>query len=281
MVSSRYMRSRLMVAVSLAVVVPLTLSAGAALAAGEDDPAGCPPELLFCETFDGLAAGPASSPNWSVDTQQGSLAVEPVTAGSQQQVLHVHTDANGRAFLTIKDFAAPGNTHFGRLWAKVDQYPTGKDFAHFVQVQVSGAGSAEIVRPVGGQFVGSQFLRNGGEGRSLFGIGADGGPTGDWTDFRESATAASGRWQCLEWSVQAEDNAVQLTVDGTANPELVASTTTHGGNQVPFILPTVDTIAIGWQVFQADVDPGQFDMLYDNIAVSSTRLGCGPAPAAA
>jgi hypothetical protein len=234
--------------------------------------------VFFCEDFDASPVGATTGTTWTADTAQGSLVVEALATGSRDNVLHVHTDGNGRALLTVDNLSVPKNTYFGRMWVQVDDYPTAPTFAHFVLVEATGTGSTEIVRPVGGQFVDTQFLQQGGTGRSLLGIGADGGPTGDWTDWRESATAVADTWQCFEWSWQAQGNRVQLTVDGVVNPDLVASTNAHGGTAVPFVLPDVTKIQIGWRLFQANPTPDAYDLRYDKIALSTTRLGCGSPP---
>lgn len=105
-------------------------------------------------------------------------------------------------------------------------------------------------------------------------MGADGGPTGDWTNWRESAPVTEDEWQCFEWKFDPTDNRVAVWIDGVANPELTASTTEHGGNDVPFVLPTVDTVKIGWQLYQGGTTPGAFDLWIDDIALSTKRLGC-------
>ncbi|HYN96059.1 MAG TPA: hypothetical protein VES42_19615 [Pilimelia sp.] len=227
--------------------------------------------LLFCEDFERLPTGGASSLDWGIDTRNGTLTV--VRGGTAprarhgNKVLHVRTVDNGRAFLRVDDFAAPGNRFFGRMRLRVDAFPTAPDWAHFTLVEATGSGSPEVVRPIGGQYVPTL-------GRSLWGVGADGGPTGDWTNWRESAPTVEDRWACVEWQLDATDNRVAVWIDGVANPELTASTNAHGGNDVPFILPTVNTVKIGWQLYQGGTTPGQFDLWIDDIALSTARLGC-------
>lgn len=282
-------------AVALAAVA--TLATGAAVgtqatAANRVQEATCVDQaLLFCEDFDGLAAGPAASENWATDTRAGTLTVEELVptdeAGSSARrvpgkgtaddpvepggpggnVLHVQTQDNGMAFLKVEGFTAPENRFFGRMRLRVDAFPTAPDWAHFTLVEVTGTGSSEIVRPIGGQYVPTVD-------KSLWGVGADGGPTGDWTNWRESAPVSEDTWQCFEWQVDAADNRVAVWIDGVENPELVATTDSHGGNPVPFILPTVDTVKIGWQLYQAGTVPGQFDAWIDDIALGTERLGC-------
>ena len=216
--------------------------------------------VLFCENFDRLPSGGASSLDWGIDTRNGTLTVE-------RKALHVHTVDNGHAFLRVDDFAAPGNHFFGRMRLRVDAFPTAPDWAHFTLVEATGTGSAEVVRPVGGQYVPTL-------GRSLWGIGADGGPTGDWTNWRESAPVREDAWQCFEWEMDAAGNRVAVWIDGVANPELTASTDDHGGNQVPFVLPVVNTVKIGWQLYQGGTTPDHFDLWIDDVALSTGKLGC-------
>ncbi|HEY0002310.1 MAG TPA: hypothetical protein VGB74_17805 [Actinoplanes sp.] len=239
-----------------------SVPAGAAAAA----PRGaCTPGLLFCEDFDLLPTGSASTLNWGVDTNNGTLTVEG--AEPDNQVLHVHTLDNGHAFLRVDDFAAPGNRFFGRMRLRVDAFPTGPDWAHFTLVEATGAGSSEVVRPIGGQYAPTVP-------GIFWGVGADGGPTGDWTNWRESAPVTEDTWQCFEWTLDPADNRVAVWIDGVENPELTASTTEHGGADVPFVLPAVNTVKIGWQLYQGGTTPGEFDLWIDDIALSAERLGC-------
>jgi hypothetical protein len=245
------------------VAALLFVAGAAAPAAG--GPSGCSGAgVLFCENFDRLPLGGASSLDWGIDTSNGTLTVE---RGRHSRVLHVHTVDNGRAFLRVDDFAAPGNRFFGRMRLRVDAFPTAPDWAHFTLVEATGTGSTEIVRPVGGQYVPTL-------GRSLWGIGADGGPTGDWTNWRESAPVVEDAWQCFEWQLDADGNRVAVWIDGVANPELTASTDVHGGNDVPFVLPAVNTVKIGWQLYQGGTTPDHFDLWIDDVVLSTQRLGC-------
>lgn len=252
-------------AVATALMLGSAASSVPADAAGPAHRGSCPRAALFCEDFEGLPLGGPSTLRWGVDTRNGTLAVE--RADRHNQVLHVHTVDNGRAFLRVDDFAAPGNRFYGRMRLRVDAFPTAPDWAHFTLVEATGTGSQEIVRPIGGQYAPTVP-------GTFWGVGADGGPTGDWTNWRTSAPVVAGAWQCFEWMLDPADNRVAVWIDGKANPDLTASTTNHGGNDVPFILPAVNTVKIGWQLYQSGTTPGQFDIRIDDIALSSQRLGC-------
>jgi hypothetical protein len=254
----------------LTVVSAMTLSllagGGAAGAAGGSTARDCTrPGVLFCENFDRLPVGGASSLDWGIDTRNGTLTVERRAAGRGGKVLHVRTVDNGRAFLRVDDLAVPAAGFYGRMRLKVAAFPTAPDWAHFTLVEATGTGSAEVVRPVGGQYVPTVS-------RNLWGIGADGGPTGDWTAWTESAPATAGTWQCVEWRLDPVTNTVTTWFDGGTT--LTAGEDEHGGNQVPFVLPAVDTVKIGWQLYQGGTTPAGFDLWIDDIALSSQRVGC-------
>ncbi|GIF12862.1 hypothetical protein FHX34_102844 [Actinoplanes teichomyceticus] len=259
----RVKRIGLLVALSaLTLSLPPGAPAGATPGRGAADCRGG--GTLFCENFDRLPVGGASSLDWGIDTRNGTLTVERRAAGSGK-VLHVRTRDNGRAFLRVDDLAAPATGFYGRMRLRVDAFPTAPDWAHFTLVEATGPGSAEVVRPVGGQYVPTLD-------RALWGIGADGGPTGDWTDWSESAPAAADVWQCVEWRLDPVTNTVTTWIGGDV--VLRATERDHGGNAVPFVLPTVDTVKIGWQLYQPGTTPAGFDLWIDDVALSTRRLGC-------
>jgi hypothetical protein len=228
------------------------------------------PGTLFCEDFERLPVGGASSLNWGIDTRNGTLTVErrgTGPSGRRGKVLHARTVDNGRAFLRVDDLVVPQTGFYGRMRLRVSAFPTAPDWAHFTLVEVTGSGSTEIVRPVGGQYVPTVD-------RALWGIGADGGPTGDWTAWTESAPAVEDTWQCVEWRLDPVTNTVTTWFDGDSEGALTASENAHGGNDVPFVLPAVDTVKIGWQLYQGGTTPAGFDLWIDDIALSGHRLGC-------
>ena|ERR1700736_3314513 len=192
----------------LIVAVYLTLAAVRVNAAFScaNPPAG----LLFCEDFEELALGAASSPNWTTDTANGTLTVQSVTGLSGKQSLHVHTDENGRAFLVLPTFSPPSNSFFGRMTIFVTQFPSAPDFAHYILVEASGGAGTEVVRPLGGQ----QIPVTGSSPTDQWGVGSDLGPTGDWTAHQASELSIPGIWQCMEWQMNNADSAIDVFFDG-------------------------------------------------------------------
>jgi hypothetical protein len=224
--------------------------------------------LLFCEDFQSLPLGPASSPKWGVDTNNGTLDIELCGPGGTQ-LLHVHTEENGNAFL-VANVSSPGNSFFGRMTVKVAAFPTAPNFAHYVLVEASGQG-AEVVRPIGGQ-----YIQTGNEtsGTALWGVGSDGGVTGDWTAWNESSPSVANQLLCMEWQFDATDNTVNVWINGQQQNDLTVSTTKHGGTNVDFVFPTFETVKFGWELFQSNTTPSAFDLLVNDVALGTTRIGC-------
>jgi hypothetical protein len=251
---------KVLTALLVAVLATIPVTAASAGSRGPRTCAGA--DLLFCEDFQSLPTGGATSLKWGVDTKHGTLTVEQQRRG--QKVLHVRTQGNGRAFLRVDDFAAPANSFYGRVRIRVDAFPRTPDWAHFTLVEATGQGP-EIVRPLGGQYAPPLD-------EVLWGVGADGGPTGDWTNWRESAPTREDVWQCVEWRMDASDNRVEVWFDGVAQPDLTVSTTNHGGNDVDFLFPRFDAVKLGWQLYQPNED--EHDLWMDDIALGATRIGC-------
>lgn len=223
---------------------------------------------LFCEDFDALATGPAKSTRWTNDVANGALTIDETKSRSGKSV-KVHTDGNGRALMRLAGLAPPGNSLYGRMYAWVTAFPSAPNYAHFTLVEAAGTGNGTLVRPIGGQFI----MERG--NKKMWGVGSDGGPTGDWTRWKETAVAEPQKWVCLEWQLDATDNAVRVFIDGIAKPEMTVSTKNHDGTQTQdFVFPKFDRMTFGWWLYQAGSTPPQFDMWLDDIALSTTRIGC-------
>lgn len=237
---------------------------GASASAGG---AGCAKDgqTLFCEDFESYATGPATAANgWSPVTGKGTLTIDS-THAQGKNALHVQTQDNGKAYIQVSPFSPPQATFFGRMRVWATAFPTMPDYAHFTMVEAAGTDPG-VVRPIGGQYIP-------GKG-DLWGVGSDSGPTGDWTNWKESAPTEGGKWLCLEWSMASADNEIKIWIDGTAKPDLTVSTKLHGGSDVDFVFPKFNSIWFGWWLYQSGSAPPQFDLWLDDIALSVERLGC-------
>jgi polysaccharide lyase-like protein len=229
--------------------------------------AGCDGNAFFCEDFESFTAGPAqSNAAWTPTSSNGSVSIDSQLALDTRS-LHIQTQGNGQARINLANFAPPNNSFFGRMEVQVEAFPSAPDYAHFTLVELTGAG-AGLVRPVGGQFIP-------GTG-TVWGPGTDGGPSGDWTNWKPSAPTVAGRWVCMEWELKAADNNINIWLDGVAQPDLSVSTTSHALNSTPFVFPAFNSMWIGWQLYQGGPTPNQFNLWFDDIVLSSQRVGCQP-----
>ena len=221
--------------------------------------------LLFCEDFESYAPGVAMGGRWKPVKNNGSLTIDGVHARGAKG-LHVTTQLNGFAYALLDAFAPPNNSFFGRMYAWVTAYPSAPDYAHFTLVEAAGTGNGSLLRPIGGQMIP-------GSG-ALLGTGSDGGPTGDWENWKTSAPIQGGSWKCFEWELRASTNGMNVWVDGVAKTELSTTTTSHPGANVDFVFPTIDRVWFGWWLYQGGSTPSQFDVWLDDIALSKSRIGC-------
>ena len=188
-----------------------------------------------------------------------------------QRALKVSTTGNGRGRLTVSGLSPSNNSLHGVAHAWVTAFPTAPDYAHYTMVEFAGTGDGTLLRPIGGQYAPAQGASPAG---SFWGVGSDGGPTGDWTNWRRTAPSVSGQWLCLEWHLNAIDASVDIWIDGVAKPELSVTRTMHGGAQVDLVFPAIDRAWFGWWLYQASPTPSTFEVWLDDLALASARLGC-------
>ncbi len=225
---------------------------------------GCAPgAAFFCEDFEDFAVGTAQqNPLWR---PEGTVTIDGQTVQGTRS-LRVQANAGQASRIFVNGFAPPNNSFFGRMNVFVQSFPTAPNYAHYVLVEVTGNGG-ERVRPIGGQLIQDQNVGN------VWGVGSDGGATGDWTAWRATAPAVGARWQCMEWQMDDSDNSVDVHIDGTLKSELSVSTNSHDGNGA-FNFPTFNNIWLGWTVFQGGSVPAPFVVYLDDIVLSSERVGC-------
>jgi hypothetical protein len=227
--------------------------------------------VFFCEDFEGLPLGPASSTAWTTESAMGQLAID-ATHARGQHALKVTTSGNGRARLQKVGIAPPSNSLWGTLHVWATAFPTAPDYAHYTLVELAGTGNTSLIRPIGGQYAPAAGGSN--PAGDFWGIGSDGGPTGDWTNWKRTAPSVGGQWLCLEFHLDAANDAIDVYIDTVAHPELSVSRTNHGGTQVDLVFPTFDRIWFGWWLYQTNPTPNAYELWLDDIALGSTRLGC-------
>lgn len=223
--------------------------------------------MLFCEDFEALPLGAATSTKWTTESASGALTIDAAHALGQR-ALKVATTGNGRARLRIANLAPPGNSLYGVMHAWVTAFPTAPDYAHFTMVELAGTGTTTLLRPLGGQYA------PGSPAGSFWGVGSDGGPTGDWTNWKRTAPTASGRWLCMEFQLDAATSTIRVWIDDVEHADLTVSRTMHGGTAGDLVFPAINQAWFGWWLYQANPTPAAYDVWLDDLALGTTRLGC-------
>jgi hypothetical protein len=214
--------------------------------------AGCGAGAIFCEDFDGIALGPITATVNGMRPERNVSIVEEAGRGRVLQV-QAGTGYGNKGGVFLDNFSAPNNSHFGRAFIRVDQFPNaGGD--HWVIVEATQNDAGERVRPVGGQF-------------SRWAPGSDGPSAQDWTDWNQSnAMTRAGAWECVEWQINGANggNDLVLWVNGLEVQPM---------DRPQFRLPAVNLLWLGWVVFQTG-DPPTHEVRFDDVVISSERVGC-------
>ncbi|MCA9630474.1 MAG: hypothetical protein KC766_22540, partial [Myxococcales bacterium] len=121
-------------------------------------------DVDLCDDFE---ASTLDSSTW---TPRGTVTLDSTLAARGSQSAHFHAEGNGFAYISqSKTFPATNNAFWGRMFFYIEALPVTPDYAHFTLIEGTGSGDTSRVR-VGGQY-------------RKFGVGSDGGPTGDWTNI--------------------------------------------------------------------------------------------------
>lgn len=222
--------------------------------------------LLVCDGFEG---GEIDQALWEIAASGGNV-VEIVGDQSARgdQSVHIHTN-NGFGFLrNLSAFPIESDRYWGRMFIRFDRFST-VAWAHWTIGEGAGEGDGSLIR-VGGQY-------NTNQGVNRWGVGSDGGPTGDWTTHDQDPDGApqeppEDTWICVEWLQDGSTDEALFFVDAVEHPSLATTSDMHGGNDVPYDLPSFRSVWFGWWQYQSDPQP--FDVWIDEIAIDPERMGC-------
>jgi hypothetical protein len=183
------------------------------------------------------------------------VTVDDVHAARGTKALHVSTAAGGsKNFGSITEkltFPAPNNTLYGRMFVWFDD-PLTTD-GHFTLAEGAGTGTAAVIR-FGGQY-------------KVFGVGTDGGDSGDWTD-KDSKIIPTKTWICAEFEFKGDTHEFFAWWDDTERTAL------HRGpsdNHAGFTMPQFNSLWFGFWMYNL-AEPQ--DLWIDEIAVDGKPIGC-------
>ncbi len=242
-------------------------SAGTGGAQGFFGASRCSADFLLCDGFEGESIDTALWTERADGDSTVGLSSDYAARGSKSVHLSV---ASGAAYLqNTSIFPVADNDYFGRMFVRVERFST-VAWAHWTLAEAAGTGDGSLIR-VGGQYVTDQS-------KNRWGVGSDGGPTGDWTTHDTDPGGAPlepavGSWVCVEWEHRGSENVTRFFVDGVEHPSLATSATTHGGNQSSnYVLPAFTSVWFGWWQYQADAEG--FEVWIDEVALDDQRIGC-------
>jgi hypothetical protein len=225
-------------------------------------------DLQICEDFE---SGTFDSATWTLHQSAAGDAptIDSIHVMRGTKAAHFHTSNNEFSYISeTKTFPEMNNTFWGRMFFYIDALPVTPTGAHFTVVEGAGTGDTSKVRE-GGQF-------------RKFGVGTDGGPTGDWTNIDQDPTKDTAKeipektFVCVEWEYKGDTNETHFYADGVEHPSLATSPTVmHGANSaVQYVLPQFTSLWLGWWLYQAGPMPDHYDVWIDEIAIDKARIGC-------
>ena len=205
--------------------------------------------VALCESFEN-GLDPAL---WTTrQSGDGTVAVDGVHAARGTRALHVKT-TTGNGFATITErmsFPAPSNVLYGRMfvWFEDDLTTDG----HFSLAEGAGTGTAGVIR-FGGQ-------------NKVFGVGTDGGASGDWTD-KDSQLIPFKTWICAEFEFKGDTHEFHAWWDDVERTALHRGPAQHAG----FTMPQFNSLWFGYWMYNM-VEPQE--LWIDEIAVDFKPIGC-------
>ena len=171
------------------------------------------------------------------------------------KALHVKTTAGGGSnFAYIKEtktFPATNNVLYGRMFVWFEDALTTD--GHFSLAEGAGTGTAAVIR-FGGQF-------------KAFGVGTDGGDSGDWTDSDRTKLVPTQTWVCAEFQFDGPTNTFHVWWDDMERPTLTSGPSKH----TSFTMPTFNSLWFGWWMYNL-AEPQE--IWIDEIAVDYKPIGC-------
>lgn len=221
--------------------------------------------LKFCDDFEN-----AIDSAWVM--RDGDLTIDRTNPAQRGQgSLHAHTVNGGTAIMAHRaSFPMPNERFWTRMFVKIKNLPT-VDWAHWSIMWTIPQGnqwSVEEHRAIGGQ--------NQSDDKLYWAVGSDHGPSGDWTNIDTSSTVQLDRWLCVEVLIDANQDVSQVFRDGVEVPGLgTTRSTAHAGNSsVPYDIPAVRTLWLGFFYYQGETPGVAYDVWIDSFALDGERIGC-------
>ena len=227
-------------------------ASGGSTGFGIAGPTRCDTSLPLCESFEnGLDT------NLWKTTKAGdaTIGVDEVHAARGSKALHVKTAAGGASnFAYIKEtktFPATNNVLYGRMFVWFEDALTTD--GHYTLAEGTGSNNAALIR-FGGQY-------------KAFGVGTDGGSSGDWTDSDRNKPVTTKTWLCMEFQFDGPTSTFHVWWDDVA----LTALTSGPSKRSSFAMPTFNALWFGYWMYNI-AEPQE--VWIDEIAVDYKPIGC-------
>lgn len=246
--------------------------------------------LALCDDFESdTANGPPNASlwiSWGTRGCSGSgnpaapvifpIAIDNTTAHSGSQSLKVEGgDSCGAFAVNTSAFSSLSSGEvYARMWVKLDAT---KVFTHAILL---GGGLLPLADGgVGFNTLGDLFSlqpeTNGGTSTSVFYWGVQDSnvmPPMNSTASASTTYLSGSGFSCLEFHVSKTQKVVETWINGTAVSGLTSTSSVNSGWAPPASL-ALTSLALGWADFHGPDSPA-FAVWFDDVALSSTRIGC-------
>ncbi len=218
-------------------------------------------DLLLCDDFED---GEVDTAVWNiVQSNGGEVHIDGQYAYHGRGALRVHlpsTDGARGGLRTAQDtiFPVADNHLFGRAYFYVDPAaPETHSAAFAARGQMDGA-TAHY-----------RLDSNGGEFNSRYSHTPSVEQHGGLKKF--GYDVPSQQWLCIEWEYDGGHDTMRYWMNGD---EVEDMTVTEDSEEQPWVAPVFEHFEIGYLTYQAAQVAQQYDVVWDAVALSSTRIGC-------
>jgi hypothetical protein len=229
--------------------------------------------VLLCDDFE-QTVGANPGPDWGYPYSFKPTIDTTHAARGTRALLFSTTSGTPGHIEETKTFPAANNSFYGRMFVWIDTLPSGPNYAHWTLVGASGSGNNAEVRLDG------QLETAADRGHNYYGIGTDGGDSGDWhTPGSEPQSIATEKtWTCLEWRFKGDSSETQIWIDGVEQVSLHTTSTEYRPGDAEmgkiFTHPTYQRLRIGWWAYGSDTVPMTNQTWIDEVIIDDQRIGC-------
>lgn len=220
---------------------------------GEAPLIGCDalPDALLCEDFD----GDLDLDVWEWVTAPG--AEGEVVDG--QLRIQLGAEDNARAFIrTNAIFPVADNRFFGRVMLQITPYsPTGHDYLMSAEGPLDGSTARYRLDSNNSGRLNSRYTH------------ASVPQHGGWRKLGHQTQGDA--WTCVEWEFDGATNSMRFWFDGVLDEEMLVDGAVE---DPPWVAPAFERFELGYRTYQAAENGDDFTIIYDDLALDVSRLGC-------